>query len=748
MTMSLSHGGHHAPCHLVLAVLCGLLLMLGVGAAGLLYAMLDGGWVQWGKALATNQALLAMLAGVSFLRLISLPEVDAGEDDPRGRGALWRTLFGVHLFGSVINLSAVMILGDRQSRRASLTPLQASVLSRGFSLAALWSPFFAAMGVALSHAPGAQLLTLSSTGLPLALFGLLLSGWCLTRRADIDIYVGYPMHFGALWIPALLAALVLSLHLWQPQLPILTLISGSALGLTLIVLLLRDAVSAPAGFGDHVADGLPRMSGELALFLAAGVLAAGIASAVAAVGFTLDLAGFGAGEASVLLVLMVLLSVAGVHPVISIATASGLLLPLAPDADLLGIVYLMTWAAGVSSSPLSGMHLGMQGRFGIDARGFLRWNSGFTLIMLVVDIAVLHLFARFAGLIRRAGRAGLRLENASAASPRGRRRRGRANGCTGHLRRHERGRAPRLPLALRDPGARARLRGLVRLGAALRAGALPEAQAADLPAGGDGAGSPEPDGLGGVSAGGLSRSSDNAASFAGRVSLENNGGFASVLGALDHPLRPFSGVRLTVAGDGRRYQVRLRSDDDARGIAWRAEFEAGPEPRRITLTPRDFEPVFRGRPVADAPALSEVTIRHFGFMLAGGEAGRFRLQVESAEFGAATDENSNGRRLVIGASRGIGLALTAAQLADAGVKRVIATHRAGSDMRGLDDLRHPVDEVVDHPRGTVLGAAVTGKIERHQMATRWASFASLPYTPTRIGSPAEVEPSNVRAPQR
>jgi NAD(P)-dependent dehydrogenase (short-subunit alcohol dehydrogenase family) len=191
--------------------------------------------------------------------------------------------------------------------------------------------------------------------------------------------------------------------------------------------------------------------------------------------------------------------------------------------------------------------------------------------------------------------------------------------------------------------------------------------------------------------GGLSRSTvhagDGALVFEGELSRENNGGFASVLGALDHPLRPFRGVRLTVAGDGRRYQVRLRSDDDARGIAWRAEFEAGPEPCRITLTPRDFEPVFRGRPVADAPALSGVTIRHFGFMLAGGEAGRFRLQVESAEFGAAADENSNGRRLVIGASRGIGLALTAAQLADAGVRSVIATHRAGSDMRGLDDLR-------------------------------------------------------------
>ena len=373
------------------------LLMLTVGVLGLAYAAWVGGTPQLDKALATNQALLAMLAAVSFLRLISLPEVDAGEPDPRGSGALWRTLFGVHLFGSVINLSAVMILGDRQSRARPLTGLQASVLSRGFSLAALWSPFFAAMGVALSHAPGAQLLTLSSMGLPLALFGLLLSGWQLTRRADIAAFVGYPMHFGALWIPALLAAVVLSLHLWQAQLPILTLISASALTLTLIVLLVRDTGSAVARFAGQVADGLPRMSGELALFLAAGVLAAGIASAVVAAGFTLDLAGFGAGAASVLLVVMVLLSVAGVHPVISIATSSGLLVPLAPDPDLLGIVYLMTWATGVAVSPLSGMHLAMQGRFGIDARGFLRWNGGFALIMLTADIVALYLFERFAG---------------------------------------------------------------------------------------------------------------------------------------------------------------------------------------------------------------------------------------------------------------------------------------------------------------------------------------------------------------
>jgi hypothetical protein len=111
---------------------------------------------------------------------------------------------------------------------------------------------------------------------------------------------------------------------------------------------------------------------------------------VSSTGFTLNVLEFGATEASLLLISMVGLSAVGVHPVISIATAHGLLAPLAPDPNLMGITYLMAWAAGVSSSPLSGMHLAMYGRYGIDPRGFLRWNGGFTLFMLAVDTLVLH----------------------------------------------------------------------------------------------------------------------------------------------------------------------------------------------------------------------------------------------------------------------------------------------------------------------------------------------------------------------
>lgn len=365
------------------------LAMFIIGTAGLTQVLLSGGAPQWTKALTANQALLAMLAAVSFLRLISLPSRGADIARARGSHALWRTLVGVHLFGAVINLSAVMIFGDRLAARHALTPLQATVLSRGFALAAHWSPFFAAMGIALGNAPGSDLFTLSTVGLPLALVGLGASTWQLRRHADADGFVGYPLNPAALRVPALLAVAVMLLHALLPDIPILSLISLSALSITALTLLWGGRVRE---FTRHIGDGLPGMSGELLLFLAAGVLAAGIASVVANAAWQLPLAHFGANAASLLLVLMVALSLIGVHPVISIATASGLLLPLAPDPNLLGITFLMSWAAGVTLSPFSGMHLAMQGRFGIDARGFVRWNGRYTLFMLAIDSVALHLY--------------------------------------------------------------------------------------------------------------------------------------------------------------------------------------------------------------------------------------------------------------------------------------------------------------------------------------------------------------------
>ena len=66
--------------------------------------------------------------------------------------------------------------------------------------------------------------------------------------------------------------------------------------------------------------------------------------------------------------------------------------------------------------------------------------------------------------------------------------------------------------------------------------------------------------------GGLSRSEmilteDSTAVFRGVLSLENYGGFASVRSApAEFDLGAYEGIELRVMGDGRSYQIRLRTD--------------------------------------------------------------------------------------------------------------------------------------------------------------------------------------------
>ncbi|MGD9356498.1 MAG: hypothetical protein PVH71_07380, partial [Chromatiales bacterium] len=117
----------------------------------------------------------------------------------------------------------------------------------------------------------------------------------------------------------------------------------------------------------------------------------GISTAVTVSGIDLVPEAFGPSEASLLLLGMVLLSLFGIHPVISVTTASGLILPASPDPDLLAMTFLMTWATGVCISPFSGLSLAIQGRYGINAFSFPRWNGLFVVLLLALDILVLHL---------------------------------------------------------------------------------------------------------------------------------------------------------------------------------------------------------------------------------------------------------------------------------------------------------------------------------------------------------------------
>ncbi len=369
------------------------LLMLGVGGCGLILAAShDQAQDYTIQALSNSQVLIAMLVAVGFLRLVALPTQASERALPQGRHALWKTLSGIHLLGAAINFSALTIIGDRLHSVRALDPLQALVLSRGFGLAALWSPFFVAMGIALTLSPGSDLLPMSLAGLTVAIPALLLAGLGLSRRPDSGDFAGYPMQAEALKIPLVLVLLVLIGHQVLPDLGILTLISACALVLPLMVLLYRHRYAGVRQYHQHIAQSVAGMYGELLLFLAAGVLMAGISSLVHFSGVSLALQHFGAPEAAALVGLSALAAIVGIHPLITVSSLAGMLQPVVTDPNLLGLSILMSWSLGVILSPCSGTHLAMQGRYGISGLRFFGWNWRFCLLLFTLDCLVLFGF--------------------------------------------------------------------------------------------------------------------------------------------------------------------------------------------------------------------------------------------------------------------------------------------------------------------------------------------------------------------
>jgi len=92
----------------------------------------------------------------------------------------------------------------------------------------------------------------------------------------------------------------------------------------------------------------------------------------------------------------VTLTLVGIHPVISVAALSGLFPARLTHPDLVGMVILMAWSVALGTSPFSGTTLAMQGRFGIPATRFLRWNLRYLLVGFVLASAVLVVVDYFA----------------------------------------------------------------------------------------------------------------------------------------------------------------------------------------------------------------------------------------------------------------------------------------------------------------------------------------------------------------
>lgn len=138
--------------------------------------------------------------------------------------------------------------------------------------------------------------------------------------------------------------------------------------------------------------------------------------------------------------------------------------------------------------------------------------------------------------------------------------------------------------------------------------------------------------MGGISNSQVLYENDNLV-FTDNVSLANNGGFASIRTLLDVQSQDITKIMLRVKGDGQTYQLRLRTNEYMDGAAYTRSFSTTKsEWLNIEFLPEDFQLTYRGRLLEQQPTINFKDVRQLGFMIAGKQAGEFRLEVEKIEF--------------------------------------------------------------------------------------------------------------------
>ncbi len=145
--------------------------------------------------------------------------------------------------------------------------------------------------------------------------------------------------------------------------------------------------------------------------------------------------------------------------------------------------------------------------------------------------------------------------------------------------------------------------------------------------------------MGGVSTSSFSVS-NRVAVFRGEVSLENNGGFASVRSAsVRQNLGGFDAFIVRARGDGKRYKFTVRTETGFDTPLYQCAFTTKRgewEEHRLPF--KEFVATFRGRVLTDVPPLNPAGVVSVGLLISDKQEGSFKLELAWIKASAGTDK--------------------------------------------------------------------------------------------------------------
>ncbi|WP_246289695.1 CIA30 family protein [Hymenobacter terrestris] len=136
--------------------------------------------------------------------------------------------------------------------------------------------------------------------------------------------------------------------------------------------------------------------------------------------------------------------------------------------------------------------------------------------------------------------------------------------------------------------------------------------------------------MGGKSSSNLARSEEGNAVFTGDVSLENDGGFASMQYHFKpQDIKGYNKACIRLKGDGKPYQFRIKANLNEKA-SYIHTFKTSGEWQTIEIPLNEMQPSYRGEKM-DQPNFNAHKIQEIRFLIGNGKAENFQLEIDKIE---------------------------------------------------------------------------------------------------------------------
>ncbi|MCL6493620.1 MAG: CIA30 family protein [Ignavibacterium sp.] len=123
---------------------------------------------------------------------------------------------------------------------------------------------------------------------------------------------------------------------------------------------------------------------------------------------------------------------------------------------------------------------------------------------------------------------------------------------------------------------------------------------------------------------------DDKIIFSGNVSLENNGGFASLRSPVkDYNFEKFSGIEIKIKGDGKRYSISMKETIYFSGYFYTSTFETKKDEWVTIKIPFDqFKLYYLGKEIKSGKKIPLNNIKEISILIGDKQEGKFKAEID------------------------------------------------------------------------------------------------------------------------